>query len=259
LEQESHMGVLEGRVAIITGGAGGIGSGTARRFTEEGATVVLADVAEDRVKELAAELTATGARAIGLGCDVAKASDIQAVVDTTIAEYGKVDILVNLAQGGMGEMRYLDQTTIEDATYAFVTGPLQSMLFMQYCLPHMKERRYGRIINVSSQSSVVGAPGFAPYEMAKGAISALTRNASQEWGQYGIVTNCFLPAIKTPAYDMSEQGRAAAERLAAEIPVRYFGTPYEDCAPLLVFLASQEAGYINGQAIAVDGGRYLIA
>lgn len=123
----------------------------------------------------------------------------------------------------------------------------------------MKARRYRRIVNVSSQSHIVGEPGFAPYEMAKGAISALTRNASQEWGQYGIVTNTFLPAIKTPAYDMSEQGRAAAERLSREIPVRYFGAPYEDCAPLLVFLASEEAAYINGQSIAVDGGRYLIA
>lgn len=253
------MGVLDGRTAIITGGAGGIGFGAARRFVEEGASVALVDVREDRTQELAAELTSAGGRAIGVVCDVSKPSDIEAAVATTVEEFGTVDILLNLAQGGMGEMRYLENTSIDDATYAYETGPLQSMLFMQQCLPHMKARHYGRIINVSSQSHVVGEPGFAPYEMAKGAVSALTRNASQEWGPLGIVTNCFLPAIKTPAYDMSEQGHAAAERLAGEIPVRFFGTPYEDCAPLLVFLASEQAAYINGQAIAVDGGRYLIA
>ena len=95
--------------------------------------------------------------------------------------------------------------------------------------------------------------------MAKGAIMALTRNASQEWGKYGIVTNTFLPLIRTPAYDLSEQGRAAAKTIEAEIPAGRFGTAYEDCAPMLVFLASEGAGYVNGQAIGVDGGRFPIA
>jgi 3-oxoacyl-[acyl-carrier protein] reductase len=95
--------------------------------------------------------------------------------------------------------------------------------------------------------------------MAKGATHALTRNASQEWARHGIVCNVFLPVIRTPAYDLSEQGRAAAERLAQQIPVGRFGTAYEDCTPLLVFLASEGAGYINGQAIGAGGGWRLFA
>jgi NAD(P)-dependent dehydrogenase (short-subunit alcohol dehydrogenase family) len=95
--------------------------------------------------------------------------------------------------------------------------------------------------------------------MAKGAIQALTRNASQEWGKYGIVTNLFLPAIKTPAFDLTEQGREQAVLLETQIPVGRFGTPYDDCTPLVLFLASEGAGYINGQAIGVDGGKTIIA
>ncbi|GAA2361080.1 SDR family oxidoreductase [Dactylosporangium salmoneum] len=192
-------------------------------------------------------------------CDVAMENEIDQVVGVAIESFGQIDILANIAQGAMGEMRYLEETKPEDTIASFVTGPLQTMLFMQKCLPHMKERHYGRIINTASHSALFGIPGFTPYEMAKGAIMALTRNASQEWGKYGIVTNTFLPVIRTPAYDLSEQGRAAAKTLAEQIPTGRFGTAYEDCAPMLVFLASEGAGYINGQAIGIDGGRFLFA
>ena len=94
---------------------------------------------------------------------------------------------------------------------------------------------------------------------AKGAIMALTRSASQEWGQYGIVTNTILPVVRTEPYDWSPQASEKADILAESITVRRFGAPYEDCSPVLAFLASEGAGYLNGQALAVDGGRILIA
>ncbi|GGH47160.1 SDR family NAD(P)-dependent oxidoreductase [Microbacterium album] len=253
------MTQLEGRVAIITGAAGGIGSAVARRYSEEGARLVLADIVGDRVEAVAETITEAGGTAVAVTCDVAKEVDIDKVVQTAVENYGQIDIMANIAQGAMGDMAYLDETTIDQATTNFVTGPLQSMLFMQKCLPHMKERGYGRIINTASHSAVMGAPGFAPYEMAKGAIMALTRNASQEWAKYGIVANTFMPVVRTPAYDLSEQGRAAAESMAANNPTGRFGTPYEDLTPVLVFLASEGAGYVNGQLIGVDGGGFLIA
>ncbi|MET3803038.1 NAD(P)-dependent dehydrogenase (short-subunit alcohol dehydrogenase family) [Nakamurella sp. UYEF19] len=253
------MGVLEGRVAIVTGAAGGIGAATSKRFAEEGAAVVLTDIRGDRVIELAKEFEQAGGRAIGIGCDLAVETEITAVVDLTIRTYGQVDVLANIGQGGMDRHRYLEDTRTEDALLTYTTGPLQTMLFMQKCLPHMKARHYGRIINVASHSAILGLPGFAPYEMAKGSIQALTRNASQEWGKYGIVTNLFLPGIKTPAFDMSDQGREQAELLATQIPVGRFGNPYEDCTPMVLFLASEGAGHINGQSIGIDGGKTMIA
>ncbi len=95
--------------------------------------------------------------------------------------------------------------------------------------------------------------------MNKGAVQALTRNASREWAGFGIVTNVFLPFVWTESFDMSEQGKAAAEAFGHQIPVGHFGKPYEDCAPIVAFLASEGAGYLNGQAIGVDGGFTLIA
>ncbi|WP_147305947.1 SDR family NAD(P)-dependent oxidoreductase [Subtercola boreus] len=253
------MGVLDGRIAIVTGAAGGIGEAVSRRFAEEGAGLVLSDIRGDRVQEIAAEIVDAGGRAIAVGADLAVESDISAVVDAAIATYGQVDILANIGQGGMDRHTFLEDTTVENALFTFTTGPLQAMLFMQKCLPHMKAKHYGRIINVASHSAILGLPGFAPYEIAKGGVQALTRNASQEWGKYGIVTNLFLPGIKTPAFDLTEQGREQAVLLATQIPVGRFGLPYEDCTPLVLFLASEGAGYVNGQSIGVDGGKTMIA
>lgn len=253
------MGILADRVAIVTGAAGGVGGGCADRFAEEGAALVLADIRGDRIQEMADRIVAAGGRAVAVECDVAQESAIDAVVETAIVSFGQIDVLANIAQGGLGDHTYLEGTDPDAALHAFTTGPLQYMLFMQKCLPHMKERRYGRIINTASHSALTGVPGFAPYEMAKGAVMALTRTASQEWGRYGITTNTLLPVVRTPAFDMTEQGRAAAKRLEELIPVGRFGTPYEDCSPLVAFLASEAAGYVNGQAIGADGGRFLIA
>jgi len=253
------MKTLDNRVAIITGAAGGIGRGVVQRFADEGALLVLADIKTGDVQDLARTLVDAGSRAIGVGCDVANEDDITRVIDAAIAEFGQIDILVNLAQGGLADHTYLDGTTAADAASSMLTGPIQSMLFMQKCLPYMRERGYGRIINTGSHAALTGLPGFAPYAMAKGAVQALTRSASQEWGQYGIVTNTFVPILRTPAYDTTEQGRATIDQITRDVPVGKFGTAYDDGSPVLVFLASEGAGYINGQTISADGGWRLIS
>lgn len=253
------MAILSGQVAIITGAASGIGRGVAERYVHEGAAVVAADINAAALRQLADELESSGAKIVVVPCDVNDEQQIDLVVNTAMDRFGHVDILANIAQGGMNDHRFLDQTTPGSALDSFITGPLQSLLFMQKCLPGMKERRYGRIINVASHSALMGAPGYAPYEMAKCAVQALTRNASQEWGTFGITTNCVLPVVRTPAYELTAQGREAANYLQQAIPVGRFGTPYEDCPPVFVFLASQGAGYVNGQMIGVDGGHWLIA
>jgi 3-oxoacyl-[acyl-carrier protein] reductase len=253
------MGALAGRVAIITGAAGGIGGGCARRFAEEGATLALTDINERGLDEIVAIIEADGHPVVGVPCDIAIEGDIDKVVATTVDRFGQIDILANIAQGGLDEHTRLEDATIETATTAFATGPLQSMLFMQKCMPYMREQGYGRIINTASHAALLGFPGFASYEMAKGAIMALTRTASQEWGQYGIVTNTVLPGARTPAYELSEEAMAALREYEAKNPVGRVGLPYDDCAPPYVFLASEGARYVNGQAIGVDGGVNLIA
>lgn len=254
------MGLLENRVAIITGAAGGIGSACARGYAHEGAAVVLADLDEPAVTELAESINNSGGRALGIKCDVEVDEDIDAVVDAAIKAFDTVDILFNLAQGGLRGHRFLEDVTAEDATLAFRSGPLQSMKFMQKCLPHMRAQGYGRIINCGAQASLAGVPGLAAYEMAKGALAALTRNASQEWGQYGITTNTMMPALKTAAWNTMPT--ISSDDLARSIgegnPMRRFGIP-QDAVSLLVFLASEGAGFINGQSIAVDGGANLFA
>ncbi|HJT96253.1 MAG TPA: SDR family oxidoreductase [Mycobacterium sp.] len=252
------MGKLEGRVAIVTGASSGIGRACAVRFAEEGATVVVCARRTESLKGLVWEIEATGGQALAVTCDVTKPTDISHVVSTAIGTFGAVDILANIAQGGIEDLSDIADTTAERAQYAYDSGPLQSMLFMQECFKYMRTQRYGRIINTASPAAVTGFPGLAAYAMAKGAVMALTRSASQEWGQFGIVTNTFLPWVRTETFDQTELAKSLPT-MEASSPLRRMGTAYEDCTPVLAFLASEEARYINGQAIAVDGGRRLIA
>jgi len=253
------MGILKNRVAIITGASSGVGKGCAEYFAEQGAIIVACARRLEKLEELSNEVSRKGGKMLPVRCDVGIEDDIAHVVETTIKEFGKVDILANIAQGDLDKPNYLVDTTYELALDSFKTGAAASMLFMQKCFPYMKEANYGRIINCASASALIGTPGFAAYEMAKGGVMALTRNAAKEWAQYGIVTNCFLPMILTESFEKSEQGKAAAKKITEQIPTRYFGKPYEDCGPIVAFMASEEARYLNGQMIGVDGGFHLLA
>ena len=253
------MGILQDRVAIVTGASSGAGHGTARRFAEEGAIVVASARRKERLDALVKDIKAKGGRAIAVPCDLSNEDEIDNVVQTTISEFGKVDILANIGQGALDQQAYINEVNRQNAFDAYIGGPLQTVLFMQKCFPHMKERNYGRIINCGSQSALMGLPGFASYEMAKAAIQALTRTASQEWAQYGISTNVVLPAHWSDALENTPQGIAAGKAAAESSPMGRLGTPYEDVSPIIAFLASEPAGYINGQSIAIDGGLRLIA
>ena len=251
------MGVLDGRIAVVTGASSGIGRACAVRFAEEGAAIVASARRLDKLRELVCDIEAGGGQAMAVACDVTNEEDIDNVVRSAAGRFGRIDILANIAQGGMDELHDILATTPERALYSFTSGPLQSLLFMQKCFPFMKKQGYGRIINTASPAAVTGFPGTTAYGMAKGAIMALTRNASQEWARFGIVTNTFLPWVRTETFDESPIARNL-EQMEAASPLRRMGTAYEDCTPVLAFLASEGAGYVNGQVIAVDGGRRLI-
>jgi NAD(P)-dependent dehydrogenase (short-subunit alcohol dehydrogenase family) len=254
------MGVLEGRVAIVTGASSGIGKACALRFAEEGAAIVGCARRMDKLEELVAAVQRSGRRAAAVACDVADEADIDRVVAAAAEQFGQIDILVNVAQGGLERHSgpRITEITRDAALELYVTGPLQSMTFMQKCFPYMKEKRYGRIINIGSHAAY-GAPGMSAYGMAKAAAMSLTRTASQEWGEFGIVTNTIVPMVLTDAWYHTEQTRQHVDSIASHVPVGRLGAPYDDVAPAAVFLASEQAGYVNGQVIAVDGGMRLIA
>lgn len=252
------MEVLKDRIAIVTGASSGIGKVVALEYAKEGASVVVCARRLENLEELVRQVTAAGGKAVAVTCDVTRDEDIDRVVQRTIEEFGTVHILANIAQGNMGDMSYLGEVTIQGALDSFISGPVQSLRFMQKCFPYMKEQNYGRIINTASHSALFGEKGFAAYIMAKGAVMALTRVASQEWAPYGIVTNTVLPVVRTEAYDMSEQGKDFAEYLKTAIPTGRFAPP-EEIVGAFILLASEGASYINGQSLGLDGGWHLIA
>jgi NAD(P)-dependent dehydrogenase (short-subunit alcohol dehydrogenase family) len=120
----------------------------------------------------------------------------------------------------------------------------------------MKEQRYGRIINTSSGAWLLGSPDYVAYGMAKAAVEALTRHASQDWGKYGIVTNTIYPIVQNPEHEKEHPEMAKA--LAQRIPVRRHGTAYDDLSPVVAFLVSEGAGYVNGQSIGINGGMFFV-
>jgi len=252
------MGILEGKTAILTGASSGVGYGLAIRFAEEGANVIACARRFDRLEKLRDETAEMTGKIIPQQCDVGVEADMDAAVKTAIDMFGTVHILLNIAQGGLGNLRNLMDTTVKDSLELYMTGPIASLLMMQKCFPFMKEQHYGRIINCSSPAVIEGAPGMGGYVMCKAAIQGLTKVASQEWGQYGITSNVFLPTLKTEHFDKSERGREYIRRMIEKNPMRYFGTPYEDGSPIIAFLASDKAGYINGQTFTVNGGEVLV-
>ena len=251
------MEKLKNRVAIVTGASSGVGYGCALRYAYEGATVVACARRLENLEFLAKEAQEKNypGKIVPMVCDIAKEDDLDRVVNTTIEYFGKIDILACIAQGGLTLLSNVENTPAENARILFDQGPIYTMLMIQKCLPHMKKAGYGRIITCASAAGVSPVDNTVPYGMAKAAIISLTRNAARDLGQYGITTNCFLPVVKSEA--PSNRGTSKEEQdayVAAMIPMKYLGTSFDDCAPVLVFIASEEAKYFNGQVVGTDGG-----
>lgn len=255
------MGMLDGRTAIVVGASSGLGHGTALRYAEEGADVVVAARRLELLEELAAECERRGftGKVVPVQCDIADEASLDNLVAKSIEAFGKIDILAAIAQGGLGHQTYLNETTADDALNSYVTGPLYTMLLMQKVFPYMKEQGYGRIITCASGSAVSSTTGFTAYAMAKAAVMTLTRKASQEWAKFGIITNCVLPVTTNDHFGKDAQSAEALEKIALMSPVGYMGDPYDDASPILTFLASEGAHYLNGAMVGVDGGLSLYA
>ena len=255
------MGILSGRTAILIGASSGVGYGCGLDFAREGATVIAAARRMEKLKGLADEAKKREyeGHIYPFSCDVANEADLDELVKYTVEQFGKIEILACIAQGGLNHQTYLIDATEEEALDFYRTGPIYTMKMIQKCYPYMKKQHYGRIITCASGSAVSNTTGFDLYAMCKASIMTLTRKAAKEFGRDGIVTNCILPVLKNDIFGNNPQSEEALKRIEAESPVGYLGDPFEDGAPMISFLASEGARYINGQMIGICGGIQVLA
>jgi len=255
------MGVLEGRVACVTGGTRGIGRAIAEAFVREGANVVINGRSEEKGAQALAEMGA-GAAATFIAGDVKQREACESLVDATVARYGRIDILVANAGGGTGHAPVADLTD-EAMQDALVWNFWHTFWTMRRSLHHMIPQGSGRIMAVSSVEGKVGKPGISIYVVAKHAINGLVKSAAKEVGALGITVNALCPgAIETDV--MKAEGPAAAAAMgltyqglldlfASEAAIKRLNE-VEDVANVAVLLASDAGGGITGSMISIDGG-----
>ena len=242
---------IKDRVAIVTGGAMGIGQGICIRLAEEGARVAIFDVNLEEAQKTAQVIDKAGGTALALKVDITRAAEVEAAVKKVISTLGKVDILINNA--GISLTSKVANMTEEVWDRVNEVNLKAVFLCCRAVIPHMKERRYGKIINISSILALRGSAYYAHYSATKAGVVGFTQSLAVELGPHNINVNAIGPGvIDTP---MAEQDVAPElrQRLQKRIPMRRIGVP-RDIANAVLFLASDEASYITGQCLYVCGG-----
>jgi 3-oxoacyl-[acyl-carrier protein] reductase len=255
---------LKDQVAMVTGGAQGLGLAISEAIAREGAKVVICDVARSKLKDTGEQLAASGYAVLSIECDVTDPISVDHMVEKSIRQFGGIDILVNNAGGSGGDSAY---TFLEPGYSRDIWGPVLKLNLegtincSMSVIPHMIERKSGRIINVSSQSAKYSSEMSGPvYAAAKAGQLGLTRNLAVKLGAHGINVNAVVAGVVISGPRMEGKWNALTaqerdEKLAA-IPLRRLGTA-QDIARAVVFLASNDSSYINGASIDVNGGRFM--
>ncbi|KQR25656.1 SDR family NAD(P)-dependent oxidoreductase [Deinococcus sp. Leaf326] len=239
---------FEHKTVIVTGAASGIGLAAATRFAQEGARVVIADLHGDQAQKAAEEVKAAGASgALGIACDVSKAEQVQACVAQTLASFGSLDVIVNNA--GLMTFKPLAELTLDDWNRVLAVDLLGAFLFIQQGFLHMKPG--GAVVNVSSIHARETEPLVAPYAAAKAALLSLTRSAAIEGKPRGLRINAVLPgAVDTPMLWDNPNVQSGVEKInPADVGQA------TDLAAAIAFLASDDAAFVQGTGMVVDGGR----
>ena len=251
------MRALESKAAIVTGAGDGIGLGIARRFAKAGAKVLVAEIDEMTGEAAATGLRDLGAEAHFLKTDVTRKEQVTAMVDAAIERFGTVDILVNNAWGGT-RLGRLEFKTDETMQRGFAMAFWASHWAMQAAFPAMKAQGWGRIINICSLNGVNAHMYSAEYNVSKEAVRTLTRTAAREWARHGIVANVICPAAASTAYrNYLKNNPENAAAILATHPMGRMGEPEEDIGGVAVFLAGEDARYLTGNTLFVDGGGHI--
>ena len=243
---------FEGKAALVTGAASGIGRATAERFAAEGARVLCVDVNETAVEEAAAAIRAQGGDATGRACDVSNPTDVQATVADAVTRFGRLDALANVA--GIGGFERTSDVTLERWNRVIAVNLTGTFLMCQAALPHILSS-VGAIVNVASVAGVKSHAYAAAYCASKGGVVMLTRALAAEYGRKEVRINCVCPGgIETPMIQHFQLPPGVSPQALMRIaPLGRMGKPQE-IAATIVFLSSLDAGYINGASIVVDGG-----
>jgi 3-oxoacyl-[acyl-carrier protein] reductase len=240
---------LQGKVALVTGAGSGIGAATARRFAREGALVAINDAKSEGLEAVAGDIRGAGAKALVIAGDVAKKADCERMVRQTMEAFGRLDILINNA--GINRDAMAAKMSEEQWDAVLAVNLKGTFLCAQAALPGMRERAWGRVVNTSSIGSL-GNIGQANYAASKAGVIGLTKTLALEYAKHAVTVNCIAPGAVMTAM-LAGVPEAIREKITAQIPMGRIAGPAE-IAGVHVFLASDDAAYITGHALGVDGG-----
>ena len=248
-------GRLAGRVAIVTGAGQGAGRGCARALAAEGASVVCVGRTRAPLEAVVAEIRAAGGTALATPADVTDAAARTAAVDSAVAAFGRLDALVNAAQAPAMRAADLLDVTDDDVAELWASGPVATLALMRACHPHMTAAGGGSIVNFAS-GALRRPAHYGVYAAVKAAIETLGQAAAAEWGADGIRTNTVVPIVESPSMDL-DLTPEQRERYRAGIPLGRIGRPEQDIGRAVAFLVGDDAAYLSGNTLRLDGGAWI--
>lgn len=245
---------MENRVALVTGGCGGVGIEVSKLLAKEGASVVITDLNETVGLSLVQEITEQGGKALFFKADVTKEAEVKSCVTACIDHFGKLDTLINIACIMTVETGYIHEVTSEMFDKDIDINLKGTFLFTKYAIPELIKCEDSSIVNFSTVAAIRGMVGHSIYAAAKQGVEAFTRMVATQYGQLGLRANCIRPGVMVnPTWENTDFGKEYSEYMLTHMPAKRIGKS-ADAASVVLFFASNDSAYVNGQVLTMDGG-----